>query len=109
MRTPPHTRVARQAGAPGRMKTCLRYRSNAKPRPPFGAACPYHRATAARFHADPKTVRTLAPGSRWLIGAFHDFCLCRCEKPVITTVNGCSCQCDLLAARFFTAAAEGCG
>jgi len=62
MRTPPRRRVVHQAAAHGETQIRARNLSNAKPRPPFGAACPYYRATAARFHPDSKTMRTFAPG-----------------------------------------------
>ncbi len=55
------------------MKTCLLYPSNAKPRTPFGAACPHYGAAAPGLHADSKAVRAFASGRRRLVGSFHDF------------------------------------
>ena len=68
--------------------------SNAETRAPFRATRTQDCATAAGFHAHPKTMRAFAPGGRRLIGPFHDLCLSWCEKPAITTVNECFCQSD---------------
>src|SRR5258706_8394197 len=109
MRTPPRRRVVHQAAARGKTKIRARNLSNAKPRPTFGAACPHHRAAAARFHPDSKSRRAFAPGGRRLVSSFHVLCLRLYEKPAITTSNEYPCHFELLPGRPLTTSPHRCG
>ena len=92
-----HRHAAPQVGLPEKTKIFQPRASNAEARAPFRATRTQYCATAASFHANPESMRTLAAGGGRLIGPFHDFCPNRLKSPLLqpltsTSVNPILCD-----------------